>query len=449
MEHPLTAALDKAGSDEQEPSPSPRRLDMALGRHQAQKEVPEVVDQQQKAGGQFAHRALARGKPVEAPLVLEFVKNVLRIGPLAVKLHDLPGVGDCGFQIGDIGLELVLVLLPERPGLFLRHAAQQAAGEDHAPLPTPARELQPTLGDLQDPSLRRPLPLLLRHSRDRPAHIGRELEFEKETRAPGLLLVPGHHLLLSQADVPAIEPDLPASQPALTLFHRLLPLGGGDRVARPERIVGTHPRPRCHRQQRMKTPPTGLARVVTHFRSLLVPVFALHRRVPVQNEMIGQRAPHRHGRLRHPLRRGFGIQRSEQAPDRIVAHHRLDAQQLAHRRVFPHPVHMRESPTVAQGRQRKTLHHVIHRGRVGTRALHRATLRQLFQDAAPSHERAPGNDPSVGRQRVPAHAQSHGSACRWKHKSLFTLRVNPQCSRFLHQSPCYQRVALTSPLLNC
>jgi len=62
--------------------------------------------------------------------------------------------------------------------------------------------------------------------------------------------------------------------------------------------------------------------------------------------------------LEHPLTAALDkAGGDEQAPS--PSPRRLDPQQLAHRRVFPHPVHVRESPAVPQGRQRKTLHHFI------------------------------------------------------------------------------------------
>jgi len=59
-----------------------------------------------------------------------------------------------------------------------------------------------------------------------------------------------------------------------------------------------------------------------------------------------------------------------------------------------------------------------------TPRMRRAVSAWAIQYAASSHERAPGNDPAAGRQRVPAHAQPHGPACRWKHK------LPARCARF-------------------
>jgi hypothetical protein len=59
-------------------------------------EAPQIVNQQQHARGTLAHRRLLRTEPGEAPLVLEFVKDVLGIRALAVELDDLEGVGLVG-----------------------------------------------------------------------------------------------------------------------------------------------------------------------------------------------------------------------------------------------------------------------------------------------------------------------------------------------------------------
>ena len=58
------------------------------GRH-PHKLTPEIVDEQEQAGGTLAHHRLACAESGKASLVLEFVKNVFRIAPLPIELDDL------------------------------------------------------------------------------------------------------------------------------------------------------------------------------------------------------------------------------------------------------------------------------------------------------------------------------------------------------------------------
>ncbi|OBQ32338.1 MAG: hypothetical protein AN487_22560 [Anabaena sp. CRKS33] len=279
--------MGEASGDEKEPSSSPGGLDVAIRGHESQEEIPDIVNQEQQPDGQFAHRPPAGAEPVEAPLVFEFIEDILRIGPFAVEIDELPGIDLGGIQVGDIGLELMEVLIPEGGSLLLGQHPEYAAADNHPALATPPRQLQACLGNLENPSPGRSLPAILAQGSNVSAHIGRDLQLQEEAGPSRLPLMPCHDFFLPQSDVSPIEPDLAPAQPALTFLHGSFPLGGGYRVARPKLVVRTHAGSRRNRQQGMKTPTSRLAGVITDLGSLLVSVFALHRGVPVQDQGVG------------------------------------------------------------------------------------------------------------------------------------------------------------------
>ena len=57
------------------------------------KQAPQVVGEKQQAGGRFADHAFAAAKAAEAPLVFEFIKNVLRVAAFENREYDLSGRG--------------------------------------------------------------------------------------------------------------------------------------------------------------------------------------------------------------------------------------------------------------------------------------------------------------------------------------------------------------------
>jgi hypothetical protein len=105
---------------------------MLVGHNEADKQDPQIVGQQQQSGRQFSGGAGLGTKATEAPLVLQFIKDVSRIGSIAVELHKLPRVLLLHGQVRHVHRELVFAELPELAVITRRHRALQAASEDHA-----------------------------------------------------------------------------------------------------------------------------------------------------------------------------------------------------------------------------------------------------------------------------------------------------------------------------
>ena len=125
---------------------------------EADKQGPQVVNHQQEPGGQFGRGARLGAKAAEAPLVFEFVEDVLGVGALPVQFLDLSAVHLVG-QIGDVDGELMFVLVPKLRAAGRRRDALQRAGEDHPSGGFPAGELDPALGHLAGPQHRGSLPI--------------------------------------------------------------------------------------------------------------------------------------------------------------------------------------------------------------------------------------------------------------------------------------------------
>ena len=199
----LPAAFHQFGRNKQEFVPTGHRFGMhALLLDHPHKESPQVVGQEQEAGRRLAHHRLVAAKASEALLVLEFVKNVLRIGPLAIKHHNLPGRSRRGRQARHIGVNLLLVGAPAHV-LGRRVGRLHGADKNHAPGLAPAIELDDGLGDLLHAHGWLSLPHRPWDARKGPLHIFAQPQLEKKMRPRfARLLVLGHNFFLCEADAP-------------------------------------------------------------------------------------------------------------------------------------------------------------------------------------------------------------------------------------------------------
>ena len=135
---------------------------------------------------------------------------------------------------------------------------------------------------------------------DRFAHVGRLFEPEEIVRASGFAFVPAHDRFVPKANVSAVEPDFFCSEVALRFFHRLDPLAGAYRVA--ASVAVGHAQARACRagDQGVHASASGFGGVVANGASFLLAVFGLHCRVPVEDELVGQRLPDRGARVAQP-----------------------------------------------------------------------------------------------------------------------------------------------------
>lgn len=88
----------------------------------------------------FRHDGLLAAIAAKAPLILEFVKHVFRIGLLLMEDRNSPGLGLVWAQIGDMDRHFVLGRAPE---LVLRAWPDrlESAHDDDSPGPTPSTQL--------------------------------------------------------------------------------------------------------------------------------------------------------------------------------------------------------------------------------------------------------------------------------------------------------------------
>ena len=106
---------------------------------------------------------------------------------------------------------------------------------------------------------------------------------------------------------------------------------------------------RHYAPQGMETPPPTLLRIIPHHRPFLMAILGLYHRIPVLNDPLRQRRPDRACRRCHPRPARRFIHPAEQPPNRIVPHHRLQATDLAHRWIFPQPLHRVEAEKLSWG----------------------------------------------------------------------------------------------------
>ena len=245
------------------------------------------------------------------------------------------------------------------------------------------------------PDVARPLPVGLRRGGQGAAHIGSELEFEEETRPPGML-VPGNDLLVAQAEVTAVEPDRAWAQPALCVLHGLVPLGRCPRVAHAEVVRHGQPRAGGHHDQGMEAAPARLGRIVAALGAFLVAVLGLHGRIPSGGSSARAAPATTVARRGRPTRGGRLVELGEEASQGVVADHRLHPEQLRNAGILAQALHVGEAPPVNQRHQGDALHDIVHGRGVGTGALHRAGLGQPLEDARLPGKRRPWHQTAVG-----------------------------------------------------
>jgi hypothetical protein len=84
----LTAVAHSLGNAGKEKRPAGDGFQMLVGFGQPHEQVPPVVDQRDHACDETAACQILCCEPAPAPLVLQFVKYVLAICPIAIKLRD-------------------------------------------------------------------------------------------------------------------------------------------------------------------------------------------------------------------------------------------------------------------------------------------------------------------------------------------------------------------------
>src|SRR5207253_2226497 len=140
--------------------PAGYRLTMMLRIGEAQEQAPPVVDQRYTARQQPAAFEIMRGEAAPAPLVLQLVKRILAVGPIAIQLTERQDLAvERGHQRG------VFPDLPIRPDLGKaeprlsgvtviddRQRTFQLAPQQNDP-PLPAPTFQPQTGLLALPAL--------------------------------------------------------------------------------------------------------------------------------------------------------------------------------------------------------------------------------------------------------------------------------------------------------
>lgn len=82
----LASMLGPAPDRRHQPRPAGNRLASCFGAGQTDKQTPPVVDQRHGARRQLAPMQVVRGEATPAPLVLQLVEGILRIGPVSVEL---------------------------------------------------------------------------------------------------------------------------------------------------------------------------------------------------------------------------------------------------------------------------------------------------------------------------------------------------------------------------
>jgi hypothetical protein len=150
----LARMLGASADRGHQPRPAGDGLEPGFGVGQAHEQTPPVVDQRHRARRQLAAMQVVRGEAAPAPLVLELVEGVLRVGPVAVELAEredfVVQVGDQhGVLVAGDALAALAVGLDEAQQLLTvvlagRRASRPAgaAQHDHTTLVLPAGECQ-------------------------------------------------------------------------------------------------------------------------------------------------------------------------------------------------------------------------------------------------------------------------------------------------------------------
>ena len=111
------------------------------------------------------------------------------------------------------------------------------------------------------------------------------------------------------------------------------------------------PRARRHADERMMALASALVRVVTHGRILLLAVAGVHRRVPVGDEVLGQRGVEFGLGTVHPLPELFRAHLFGQTWQGIFAAHAFHVHQRGDGGIIIEPAHMAEASAFHEGRE--------------------------------------------------------------------------------------------------
>ena len=85
----LARMLGASADRGHQPGSAGHGFEPGFGVGQAHKQAPPVVDHGHRARRQLAAMQIVRGEATPAPLVLEFVEGVLRVGPVTVVTSNL------------------------------------------------------------------------------------------------------------------------------------------------------------------------------------------------------------------------------------------------------------------------------------------------------------------------------------------------------------------------
>src|SRR5215475_11221030 len=192
--------------------PAGDRFAMMMGVGQAHEQIPPVEEQRDHARNQAAALEVTGREAAPAPLVLQFIENVLAVGTIAIKLTDRK---DLAIERGDengVFPDLIAIIdrgkaepqLTHIIALSQRHGAFKAPPQYHdAAMPAPSLQAQLTVFAL--PSAAGILPVLLAHRPfDRTLHVLREPQLEQIVLTALFGLT--HHRFVAEIGIAADQP---------------------------------------------------------------------------------------------------------------------------------------------------------------------------------------------------------------------------------------------------
>ena len=83
----LSAVAGLRSNAMQQQGPTGNGLEMFVGLRQSYKQGPPVINECHHAGHHLAARQILSGKAAPSPLILQFVKVVLRVGAVTIQLR--------------------------------------------------------------------------------------------------------------------------------------------------------------------------------------------------------------------------------------------------------------------------------------------------------------------------------------------------------------------------
>jgi len=307
-------------------------------------------------------------QPVPAPLVFEFVVDVLRVGPLAVEPGEgFGGVGarvERGDEHGDfpgprrgtagpaarLGQHRLAVVAPPPRVLADGRDGGAFAHEDHAPLPAPAAQPQAAFEDFPPVARRLPTRPGARHLRDEHFDFWGVLQLEKAGHCARLGL--HEELFISIRAVPADERGpVRARQRVEQRPQAGQPVPRGVFFSSAHLDAQAQPHAGHEVAVVAMAGAPGLVRVVADLRALLVAVERLDRAINVEHPRHAQhRLDARAQFAREPRETGAFVHALHRPPHHIFADGAAHAQQRRVERVAAHRVDVRrgEAPGAGQ-----------------------------------------------------------------------------------------------------